>query len=61
MTKLVQICNQVLVVLNSFKLFVCKRKLVIFCSDKVFFELHSRATEREKDFIRAKKDNFLAH
>ena len=47
--------------MNSFKLFGFKRKLDIFSFDKGFFEFHSRATERKKDKIRAKNNNFLAN
>ena len=45
---------------NSFKLFGCKRKLDIFSFVEGFFEFHSRATEGEKDKIRAKKKQFFS-
>ena len=47
--------------MNSFKLFGCKRKLDIFSFAKGFFEFHSKATEGEKDKIKAKNNNFLAN
>ena len=47
--------------LNLFKLFGCKRKLDVFSFVEDFFEFHSRATEGEKDKIRAKNNNFLAN
>lgn len=47
--------------MNSFKLFGLRRKLVILGSIKDFFELHSTATELEKDKNRTQKGNFLAN
>ena len=44
-----------------FKLFELKRKLMVLCPDEGFFELHSRATEREKDKIWVQNGNFLAN
>jgi hypothetical protein len=46
--------------LNSFKLFGFKRKLEVFSSIEVSFELHSIATEEKKDKKRAENSNFLA-
>ncbi len=47
--------------LNSFKLFALKRKSVILCPVEGFFELHSRATEGEKDKKWVQKGDFLAN
>ena len=44
-----------------FKLFGLKRKLKELCPDEDFFELHSRATEQEKDDIWVQFSNFLAN
>ena len=50
-----------LLIMNSFTLFGCKRKLEVFIFVEGFFEFHSRAMEGEKDKIRAKNNNFLAN
>jgi uncharacterized protein involved in propanediol utilization len=47
--------------MNSLILFGLKRKLVISCPVEGFLELHSTATEGEKDKYWARKSNFLAN
>ncbi len=47
--------------MDSFRFFGLKRKLGIFCTVEGFFELHSKATEEEKDKECAKKSNFIAN
>lgn len=44
-----------------FDLFELKRKLVVLFPYEGFFELHSWATEQEKDKIWGQNSNFLAN
>ena len=47
--------------MNLSLVFLFKREVMLLCSNEGFFELHSSATEQEKDEIRVQNDSFAGN